>query len=110
MCVLCHARKAKSLGKLITSATRNGSCGSTSSVAEGRGSNLNVTRMFSAVPQPADAPSTGRVDGYVLHPSTMNHNVLKAQYAVRGELYNKAVELAGKGRDIIYTNGKCGRL
>jgi glutamate--glyoxylate aminotransferase len=45
-----------------------------------------------------------KVDGYVLHPSTLNENLLKAQYAVRGELYNKAVEMAAEGKDIIYTN------
>ena len=33
----------------------------------------------------------------------MNHNLLKAQYAVRGELYNKAVEMAAAGKEIIYT-------
>lgn len=110
MCVLCHARKAKTLGKLLTTASRNGSCGGTAAVVEGHGSNFVASRLFSAVPQPADPPSTGRVDGYVLHPTTLNQNILKAQYAVRGELYNKAVELAAKGREIIYTNGGCGRL
>lgn len=67
-------------------------------------------RAYSAVPQPTDSASAIKTDGYVLHPSTLNPNILKAQYAVRGELYNKAVELAAKGRDIIYTNGKCGRV
>jgi hypothetical protein len=27
------------------------------------------------------------------------------QYAVRGELYNKALELQKQGRDLIFTNG-----
>jgi glutamate--glyoxylate aminotransferase len=110
MCVLCHARKAKSLGKLLTTASRNGSYGGPAAVVEGRGSNFVATRVFSAVPQPADSPTAGRVDGYVLHPTTLNPDILKAQYAVRGELYNKAVDLAAKGREIIYTNGGCGRL
>jgi glutamate--glyoxylate aminotransferase len=51
----------------------------------------------------SDGP--GRIEGYALHPSTVNSRVREAQYAVRGELYNKAQELSAKGKDIIYTNG-----
>ena len=32
--------------------------------------------------------------------------MLKAQYAVRGELYLKGEELRKAGRDILYTNGE----
>ena len=63
--------------------------------------------MFGAVPEPTssgDSAQPAKVDGYVLHPTTLNENLLKAQYAVRGELYNKAVEMAAEGKDIIYTN------
>ncbi|KDD76740.1 aminotransferase [Helicosporidium sp. ATCC 50920] len=43
-------------------------------------------------------------EGKVLHPDLMNPAILKAEYAVRGELYNRAMELAAQGREIIYTN------
>jgi glutamate--glyoxylate aminotransferase len=43
-------------------------------------------------------------DGKVLHPELMNANVIKAQYAVRGELYLKAEELKKAGKEIIFTN------
>lgn len=33
-------------------------------------------------------------------------DLLKAQYAVRGELYNKALELQKQGRELIFTNGE----
>lgn len=66
------------------------------------------TRMYGAMPAHATGNDNPvKVDGYVLHPSTLNENLLKAQYAVRGELYNKAVEMAAEGKDIIYTNGRC---
>jgi hypothetical protein len=42
---------------------------------------------------------------HVLHPDTLNPKVLAAQYAVRGELYLRAVELQREGRDVIFTNG-----
>jgi hypothetical protein len=44
-------------------------------------------------------------DGKVAHPDLLNENLLKAQYAVRGELYNKAMELQKTGRELIFTNG-----
>lgn len=46
-------------------------------------------------------------DGKVLHPDLLNPRLLKAQYAVRGELYLRAEELK-KEKEIIYTNGKHG--
>lgn len=112
MCLLCNARKAKSVGSLLRTAyrTRGSVTNAEVSLADNKGSIYMASCAYSAVPQPADAPTTNRVDGYVLHPSTLNKNILKAQYAVRGELYNKAQELAAKGRDIIYTNGECCRL
>lgn len=57
-------------------------------------------RSSSAPPLP---PKT--VDGKVLHPDLMNKNFVKAQYAVRGELYLKAEQLEKAGKEIIYTNG-----
>eukprot|EP00882_Tetradesmus_deserticola_P025410 GHRQ01027911.1.p1 GENE.GHRQ01027911.1~~GHRQ01027911.1.p1 ORF type:complete len:121 (-),score=18.12 GHRQ01027911.1:97-459(-) len=44
-------------------------------------------------------------DGKVLHPDLLNPRLLKAQYAVRGELYLRAEELK-KEKQIIYTNGE----
>lgn len=43
-------------------------------------------------------------EGKVMHRDLLNANVLKAQYAVRGELYLKAEELKEQGRKIISTN------
>jgi hypothetical protein len=43
----------------------------------------------------------------VMHRDLLNANVLKAQYAVRGELYLKAEELRKQGRKIIATNSEC---
>lgn len=67
-----------------------------------------MPRFYGAMPaqetDQKEGPPT-KVDGYVLHPTTLNENLLKAQYAVRGELYNKAQEMAAEGKDIIYTNG-----
>jgi glutamate--glyoxylate aminotransferase len=64
-------------------------------------------RLFSsAMPEPVvDAPAPNSIDGKVAHPSLLNQDLLKAQYAVRGELYNKALELQKQGRDLIFTNG-----
>ena len=108
MCVLCAAsRKSRSLSKLIGSSHRASSSSAIASV-EHAGFQWSTARAFSAVPQASGSETftANRIDGFALHPSTINPNVLKAQYAVRGELYNKAVELAAQGRDIIYTNGK----
>ena len=52
--------------------------------------------------QPLILPLTPQV----LHPTLLNANMLKAQYAVRGELYLKGEELRKAGRDILYTNGE----
>jgi glutamate--glyoxylate aminotransferase len=105
MCLLCHvSRKRGSIARLLT--TAKGSCSCNAVAVESKGAtNYTAVRAYAAQPQPSEPDSTGRVDGYVLHPTTLNPNILKAQYAVRGELYNKAVELAGQGREIIYTNG-----
>jgi glutamate--glyoxylate aminotransferase len=43
-------------------------------------------------------------DGKVSHPELLNSNMLKTQYAVRGELYLRAEELRRQGKEIIFTN------
>ncbi|GBG68577.1 Glutamate: glyoxylate aminotransferase (GGT) [Chara braunii] len=43
-------------------------------------------------------------DEKVFHPSKLNENVKKTQYAVRGELYLRAQELLSQGKEIIFTN------
>ena len=101
MCALCvrkMARAAPSLGRL------------SSSLLEGLKG--GQARVFSSLPEPVDAPAGGSpnaVEGYVAHPSALNPNVLKAEYAVRGALYNKAIEMQNEGKEIIYTNGGEGR-
>ena len=100
MCALCHAaRRSKSLLTSLTSCAHRG-MGHPTCYAATCEAGAEI-RAFSAIPQPAETPTRT----YQLDPSTLNPNILKAQYAVRGELYNKAVELAEQGRDIIYTNG-----
>lgn len=109
MCVLCQAtRKSKSISSLVMRgfATRGSSNSSVTQAKEPMDVQKVLSRMYGALPQ-SDTTHTNptKVDGYVLHPSTLNGNMLKAQYAVRGELYSKAQELAAEGREIIYTNG-----
>ncbi len=97
---------------MVTSAYRSSQgCSCNLTAVESKGANFTVTRAYAAVPQPVDrSERANTIDGYALHPSTINPNILKAQYAVRGELYNKAVEMAAKGdMEITYTNGGCGR-
>lgn len=50
------------------------------------------------------APPQNTKEGKVLHPDLLNANMVKAQYAVRGELYLKAEELKKAGREIMFTN------
>ena len=50
------------------------------------------------------AEQLSQKDGKVFHADLLNENVRKAEYAVRGELHLRAVELEKKGMDIIYTN------
>jgi hypothetical protein len=118
MCILCPAKKAKSLTKMVISAYRSKKvcldslfAGDSLFAVEAKGARYTATRSYAAVPQPVDrSERSNTIDGYALHPSTINPNILKAQYAVRGELYNKAVEMAAKGdMEITYTNGGCGR-
>lgn len=46
-------------------------------------------------------------EGKVLHPHLLNENVLKTEYAVRGELYLRAEQLRKEGKEIMFTNGGC---
>lgn len=48
--------------------------------------------------------NTNSRDGKVMHPDLLNAQVLKTQYAVRGELYLRAEELRKAGKEIIFTN------
>lgn len=66
------------------------------------------TNMVREVVTEAEAPPATRPnmkDGKVTHPDMMNANLVKAEYAVRGELYNRAQDLAKEGKEVIYTNG-----
>lgn len=44
-------------------------------------------------------------EGKVLHPDLLNEAVKKTQYAVRGELYLRAMQLQDEGMKITFTNG-----
>lgn len=44
-------------------------------------------------------------DGKTLHPDLLNEHVKRAEYAVRGELYLRAMELQKEGMKITFTNG-----
>jgi hypothetical protein len=66
---------------------------------------LSMTfHRFASVPQPVDDSIPHSKNGYVLHPDLISETVKKAQYAVRGELYLRAVELENAGMEITYTN------
>ncbi|CAI5971897.1 unnamed protein product [Closterium sp. NIES-64] len=43
-------------------------------------------------------------DNRVLQPGTINANVEKTVYAVRGELYLRAAQLQAEGKEIVFTN------
>lgn len=55
-------------------------------------------------PAAPDAHLPASKDGKVLHPELINPNILKTQYAVRGEIYLLAEKMRREGRDIIFTN------
>ena len=67
---------------------------------------LSATRgSASSAAVPAAVETLQNVkDGKVLHPDLLNENILKTQYAVRGELYLRAEELRRAGKEIIFTN------
>jgi glutamate--glyoxylate aminotransferase len=78
---------------------------------------VQQTRFMSAVPardedtsnthtRPAPPSDDHSKDGKVLHPELLNNQVLKTQYAVRGELYLRAEQLRREGKPIIFTNCK----
>ena len=79
MCVLCHARKARSFANLLSKQTCNVVGGVESKVASANTFTSVRAYASAAVPQPKETASAPRVDGYVLHPSTINPNILKAQ-------------------------------
>ncbi|GAB4818926.1 hypothetical protein N2152v2_005972 [Parachlorella kessleri] len=98
MCILC-ARAGKQLGHHLL-----GRLTSTSWLAPAAAVTNTQARWFSSLPEPVADQNALTKDGYVLHPTTMNANLLKTQYAVRGEIYLKAQQLAAQGKEIIYTN------
>lgn len=113
MCILClkKASKAVSLCRAAITQQSAGSCAIPQSFRGLQyleaGSSRLSSHSFSSLPAEAHpAGNENSKDGKVTHRDLLNPNVLKAQYAVRGELYNKAVELASQGKEIIYTNGK----
>ncbi|KAL4420157.1 hypothetical protein ABPG77_008293 [Micractinium sp. CCAP 211/92] len=96
MCVRCIA-KARNAGRAVQALFQSwqapaGACRS--------------ARCFSSLPEPAvDAPTRpNELEGKVAHPSLLNEDLLKAQYAVRGELYMKAMDLQKAGKELIFTN------
>lgn len=44
-------------------------------------------------------------DGKAMHPDLLNEAIKRTQYAVRGELYLRAMELQKEGMKITFTNG-----
>ncbi|GBF93162.1 alanine aminotransferase [Raphidocelis subcapitata] len=56
------------------------------------------------LPPGVQLPKLASKEGKVLHPDLINPNILKTQYAVRGEIYLKAEQMRREGRDIIFTN------
>lgn len=111
MCIMCVRKSAKlaGLAKAAIAQFNGPACLQSSSISNSLERSLAMfTRQFSAMPAAAPTPSgnANSKDGKVTHPDLLNENLRKAQYAVRGELYNKAVELQSQGKEIIYTNGR----
>lgn len=52
--------------------------------AEAQGTRAKGARLFSSWPQPSEQPgNVNELEGKVAHPSLLNADLLKAQYAVR---------------------------
>ena len=51
------------------------------------------------------ASAVASKDGKALHPDLLNDAVKRTEYAVRGELYLRAMELQKEGMKITFTNG-----
>ncbi|KAK9907475.1 hypothetical protein WJX75_004386 [Coccomyxa subellipsoidea] len=79
-------------------------CRSASSAAGGP--STQPAHGFASLPDPIgdESPPQNSKDGKVLHPDLLNENMVRAEYAVRGELYLTGEELRKKGREIIFTN------
>ncbi len=91
----------KEATRLVSALLRAGNNGVSTSWAVGG------TRLKSAMPQPDEKKDEDlhAKEGKVLHPHLLNENVVKTQYAVRGELYLRAEQLRKEGKEIIFTNG-----
>lgn len=76
-------------------------------VAQSRNVLEHQTRWMAcaAMPQPVHDDFPSEKEGKVLHPDLLNESVKRTQYAVRGELYLRAMELQKQGKKIIFTNG-----
>lgn len=101
MCLLCVSKSGGARGVRQLLSSWQGSAVSQAAQACEHAPKAAGQRLFSSG-QPA-LPNVK--DGKVAHPDLLNENLLKAQYAVRGELYNKAMELQKTGRELIFTNG-----
>ncbi|PSC75327.1 alanine aminotransferase [Micractinium conductrix] len=112
MCILCVSRSGAGRGvRALLQAgacSLNGaSCGAAAAVEAGPRSLAAAAaaapraaaRAFSSLPEPAEQERE-----YALSPATLNEDLKAAQYAVRGELYMKAMELQKAGRELIFTN------
>ncbi|KAI8470646.1 MAG: alanine aminotransferase [Monoraphidium minutum] len=66
------------------------------------GSTMSVDDI--ELPPGVKVPKVASKEGKVLHPDLINPNIIKTQYAVRGELYLKADEMRRAGRDVLFTN------
>lgn len=75
-------------------------CSSLAQAAEGFG----LARHFSMTSHSLSVVPHSK-DGYVTHPDLLNEAVKRTQYAVRGELYLRAMQLQNEGMKITFTNG-----
>jgi hypothetical protein len=69
------------------------------------GATFGLGRMFMTTPIHTDNSFSHSKEGKVLHPDLLNDAVKRTQYAVRGELYLRAMQLQEEGMKITFTNG-----
>ncbi|MEW5315685.1 MAG: hypothetical protein WDW38_007095 [Sanguina aurantia] len=72
--------------------------------AQNKGHAAALRSFASVAAAQSDASRPHELEGKVLHPSLLNDNVLKTEYAVRGELYLRAEQLRKEGKEIMFTN------
>ncbi|KAI7845708.1 hypothetical protein COHA_000822 [Chlorella ohadii] len=107
MCIRCVS-KSKAVRLLSSWGAGSAPCALARALggAEAQAPRAAGVRLYSSMPQPAEqhGGNVNELEGKVAHPTLLNADLLKAQYAVRGELYNKALELQKQGRELIFTN------